>query len=71
MEESAFKDKTRGGFPVVIYATNGAPPQPIHGAILGPEGWEAHTWKEDGTWCSLFKDGTMDLVAKEPEYADD
>ena len=45
------KDKTyrtRDGREVRIYATDGNPDWPIHGAVLAPYGWSAEMWTLEG-----------------------
>ena len=45
------KDKTyrtRDGREVRIYATDGNPDWPIHGAVLAPHGWSAEMWNASG-----------------------
>ena len=40
--------KTRDGREVRIYATDGAGPYPVQGAIKRSEGWNCATWLSDG-----------------------
>jgi len=40
--------KTRNGTPFRIYAADGMPPFPLHGAILLDEGWISYEWTAEG-----------------------
>lgn len=50
--KTRWKDKTRGGHPVRIYAEDGSPEWSIHGAIQTSKGWEGRSWRPDGTCYS-------------------
>lgn len=43
-----FKNETRGGFPVRIYATDGIKSYPVHGAINIDGAWISAAWTADG-----------------------
>jgi hypothetical protein len=44
-----FEDKTIAGYPVRIYAPDGAGPYPIHGAVdVNGNGFITHYWTEEG-----------------------
>ena len=54
--------KTRDGTSFRIYATDGANPYAIHGAVWRPEGWIAYEWTASGF---VNQDGTpheLDLM---------
>lgn len=56
--------RTRDGREVRIYATDGAPDTPIHGAIKCDGYWESYCWNPDGSWPSLRADA--DLIEIRP-----
>lgn len=61
-----WKDKTRGGHPVRIYAEDGAGVFPIHGATYRDKGWKLECWMMNGK-CS--HDGALadrDLIPTVP-----
>jgi hypothetical protein len=59
------KYKTRGGRDVRIYAMDGNPEYPVHGAILSESGWNGATWCTEGRWLSSFS-SPNDLVEVKP-----
>lgn len=61
-----WKDKTRGGHPVRIYAEDGGGKYPIHGAIDYGEGWVANTWTSEGaiTVGGVFSE--RDIISTTP-----
>lgn len=63
---SKWKDKTRGGHPVRIYAEDGKGPYPIHGAINEGDGWKIRMWSTDGTLWHSDISADSDLVASGP-----
>lgn len=40
--------RTRDGHEVRIYATDGCPDLPVHGAVKLEDGWEVCGWRSDG-----------------------
>jgi hypothetical protein len=57
--------KTRDGREVRIYATDGHPLEPIHGAIRDYEDrWNAAIWQKDGS--NLYKSRDADLIEVRP-----
>lgn len=40
---------TKNGLKVRIYSVDGTPDAPVHGAFLGPKGWNARLWTHEGT----------------------
>lgn len=62
--------RTRDGHKVRIYATDGASPYPIHGAILNTNGWSMSMWIADGIHHrgdTSFYDLVAEWIAK-PEW---
>ena len=63
-----FKDKTRGGFPVRIYATDAGGKYCIHGAYFYGGEWAMTTWASDGD--SGSEESGIDLIPlREPSEA--
>lgn len=64
-----FKDKTRGGNPVRIYATDVGGDYPIHGAVKGRDGtWDVESWAADGAYL-VGDESLMDLIPVEEARA--
>ena len=59
------KYKTRDGRDARIYAIDGNPEYPVHGAILSDSGWNGATWCTEGRWLSSFN-SPNDLVVVKP-----
>jgi hypothetical protein len=57
--------KTRDGREVRIYATDGAGPYPVQGAIKRSDGWNCATWLSDGHVISSKQD-PEDLIEVKP-----
>ena len=53
---------TRGGAEARIYATDGEPDAPVHGAIKGAYGWSAHDWQIGGAWKMDGSESRHDLT---------
>jgi len=47
-----WKNKTRGGQEVRVYASDGAMPYCIHGAIKRSEGWVPVSWNNEGSYSN-------------------
>ena len=58
--------KTRDGREVRIYATDGAMPYPVHGAIKMAEGWVRIAWEKDGTYALSCEQ--TDLIEVRPRH---
>ncbi len=59
--------KTRSGREVRIYATDGAEPYPVHGAIKLGDGWIYALWKSTGCCVSsVFQEMPDDLIEIKP-----
>ena len=58
--------KTREGLEVRVYATDGAGPYPVQGAIKRSDGWVCATWLSDGHVRRLGKEDRDDLVEVKP-----
>lgn len=63
-----WKDKTRGGYDVRIYAQDGKPELPIHAAIRINGEWISKVFSPNGE-CFGDMNG-YDLVPEEPAYAE-
>jgi hypothetical protein len=57
--------KTRGGREVRIYATDGARPYPVQGAIKHGDGWCLRQWKQSGKNVGEC-DSSSDLIEVKP-----
>jgi hypothetical protein len=67
-----FKNETRGGRPVRIYATDAGGDYPIHGAYQGDDGqWYSSAWVADGRAYALVREkSAFDLLPlREPSEA--
>jgi len=65
------KDKTyrtKNGKEVRIYATDGQGEQPIHGAVLEPNGWEPISWDANGFYFSSRNTSSFDLIEVKPKF---
>jgi hypothetical protein len=64
------KDKqyrTRDGREVRIYATDGGGDYPVHGAILGHDGWQHFMWRATGkSYFDDFNDKPTDIAECKP-----
>jgi len=60
-----WQDKTRGGYPVRIYAEDGLGQQKYHGAIYEADYWHPSSWNEDGS--NYTTEERYDLIPIEPE----
>lgn len=64
------KDKTyrtRDGREVRIYATDGGGDYPVHGAILGHDGWQHFMWRGNGkSYFDDFDDRPTDIAECKP-----
>jgi hypothetical protein len=58
--------KTREGLEVRVYATDGAGPYPVQGAIKRSDGWVCATWLSDGHVRRLGKEDRDDLIEVKP-----
>jgi hypothetical protein len=58
------KYKTRNGWDVRIYATDGRDEYPVHGAIYRDNQWQMSQWRDTGSWS--FGNGPMDLIEQKP-----
>ena len=64
-----FEDKTRGGYLVRIYATDGGGEFPVHGAYWDDEEsgcWEPNRWMEGGEYLAGRNPSPLDLIPKRP-----
>ena len=62
------KDKTyrtRDGREVRIYATDGHPDEPVHGAFKDKGKWMSTNWSQTGKFCS-FAPHDLDLIEVKP-----
>ena len=57
--------RTRDGREVRIYAVDAGGDYPVHGAVLGEEGWQFNSWALDGRWCPKMT-LAVDLVEVRP-----
>jgi hypothetical protein len=68
--EMISKDKqyrTRDGREVRIYATDGHPSEPVHGAFQDYScAWNSSMWNHDGT--SVYGKGDADLIEVKPRH---
>jgi hypothetical protein len=48
--EPKWQDKTQGGYPVRIYAVDGAHPYTIHGATYKDGEWYLNSWRDNGLY---------------------
>jgi hypothetical protein len=55
-------NKTRGGYPVRIYAEDGGGICGVHGAMYKNDGWCATNWTHLGSYLSTGKDSAYDLL---------
>ena len=64
------KDKqyrTRDGREVRIYATDGGGDYPVHGAMLGHDGWQHFMWRVNGkSYFDDFDDKPTDIAECKP-----
>jgi hypothetical protein len=64
------KDKTyrtRDGREVRIYATDGGGDYPVHGAMLGHDGWQQFMWRANGkSYFDDFDDRPTDIAEVKP-----
>ena len=60
------KYRTRDGNVVRIYATDGADPYTVHGAIKWEKGWKTGNWTADGKYSTTVIDRHLDLVEVKP-----
>ena len=56
--------KSRDGKKIRIYAVDGYPNYPIHGAILWGDGWEAEFWDKDGFYFWREREYMADIIAE-------
>ncbi|MCA2654526.1 hypothetical protein [Microcystis sp. M061S2] len=62
-----WKNKTRGGYEVRIYATDGSGDYPIHGAVhLNGLGWQLQKWTHNGQHSYDVRT-SLDLIPDVPE----
>ena len=62
MAERKWRDTTRDGTPVRIYAQDGAGHYPIHGAIKKEKGWLKADWDEGGNYHYKGAHDGLDLI---------
>lgn len=60
--------RTRDGREVRIYAVDGSPPYPVHGAVRDADGWCHEEWSDDGQWDRLNQrvNNNTDLIEVKP-----
>lgn len=63
--------RTRCGYPVRIYATDGAGLYPIHGAYCEGEDWIVATWAIEGQNSLRNKETPFDLIEVKPRIQRD
>ena len=59
--------KTRDGREARVYAVDGDSAYPIHGAILGVDGWVIRTWTKGGTFDCRPGNTASDLMPPKRE----
>ena len=62
-----WKETTRGGSKVRIYAQDGGGKYPIHGAIFEDNRWHQQKWKANGRFTLHEADNPDDLVPERRE----
>jgi hypothetical protein len=60
------KYKTKNGFEVRIYATDGAEPHSVHGAYFKDGNWFANTWRANGKIYGIAEQLDFNLIEVEP-----
>jgi len=56
--------KTRDGMKVRIYAVDGYPDYPIHGAILTDDDWVVEQWTQEGFYLWRERECWADIISE-------
>ena len=56
--------KSRDGHKIRIYAIDGYPNYPIHGAILGDDGWGVEQWTQEGFYLWRESECRADIISE-------